>query len=319
MAFNATFDSSLTGIRYVAETTPGTTPATPTMQEIEVTNESLNNSRQTETSQSFRGDRQVPGAVKVSETNGGDIGFEFKYGAEHFGLMESALQGVWASNKIVNGTTRKSYTIEKEFGGSGATGERFQVFKGMEVSAFTLEMAVGAFITGSYTFVGRSFLPGSATLANTVTAASTTPFMNAVDDGIEIAIDGTPITDGILQNFSMTLDNNLREQRAIGSADLAGIGAGRSNLTGSLSVFFNGGSNPIYTAYKTEQPIELKVTVPDTEGNAVEITLFKVILMSATIVAGGLDQDVVMEMEYQAILGDTTPFKTIQIERIPHA
>lgn len=317
MAYNATFDSSLTSVRFVAETTPGTTPATPTMQEIEVTQESLNNSRQTETSQSFRGDRQVPGAVKVSESNGGDIGFEFKYGAEHFALLESALQGTWSANKLVNGTARKSFTIEKEFGGPGATGERFQVFRGAEVSQWSLDMAVGAFITGSYTFMARSFDPATTTAANTTTAASTAPFFNAVDDGIEIAIDGTPISDGILQSFSLTLDNNLREQRAIGSPDLAGIGAGRSNLTGSLSVFFNGGSNAIYTAYKNEQPIELEVTIPDTAGNAIKVTLFKVILMSATIVAGGLDQDVVMEMEFQSILGDTAPYKTIQIERIP--
>lgn len=313
MAFTATADSSRTGIRVVAEATPGTTPATPAMKELEITGESFTNSRQTLTSQSFRSDRQVPGATKVSETNGGDLNIELKYGGVIDDLFEACLQGTWTADVVSNGVTRRSFTLEKEFGLD--SGERFEVYRGAEVTGMSLSMAVGQMITGSFSFLARSFTSGTATVAGSVVPAPTTEFMNAVNDSISLKIDGSDVG-AIIQAFDFSLDNNAREQRAIGSADLAGVGMGRSNLTGNMTVFFSGANNPIYTAYKTETPISLSIDVPDVDGNIYTFTFPKVILMSSQKVAGSLDTDVVMEMSWQAVLGGANG-KTIEITRTP--
>lgn len=316
MPFSATFDSSLTGIRFVEETTPGVTPATPAMRELEITGESLNNTRDTIASSSFRSDRQVPGTTIVSESSTGDLNVELKYSPELQLLWESALQGTWVANSISNGTDRTSFTIEKQFGGDAGTGERFQVFRGCEVATMSLDMTVGSFITSTLNIISRGYTTGNATVANSTIAASTNPFMNSVDSGIVVKINDVEAADDVLQAFNFTLDNNMREQRSIGSADLAGIGTGRSSITGGMTVYFNGGANPIYTAYKSKVPVKLSIEIPDTAGNTLVFTFWKVDILSATQVAGGLDQDVVLECTTQASLGGPDS-KTLTIERIP--
>lgn len=312
-SFNATADSSLVGIRLVQESSVGTTPASPQMKEIEITGESLNNQRTTVVSNSFRTDRQVPGATKVSESNSGDINFELKYGGVYDDLIEAALQGTWAENAVSNGVTRRAFTVEKMF--NGISGERFEIYRGAEVSTFSLSMTNGALITGSFGLFARSFQDASATVSASLVAPPTTKFMNTVTQGFVIEANDVAVP-GVLQSFEFTLDNNLREQRAIGSAALAGMGAGRSNLTGTVTAFFNGSTNAINTAYKNEQPVKLQFTVPDVDGNKYRFTFWNVVLLTRTRNAGGLDQDVVATFTFQATLGGPDS-KTFTVERIP--
>lgn len=311
-SFNATADSSRVGLRFIKETTPGTTPATPTMVELEITSESLSNTRNTITSNSFRGDRQVPGATKVSESNGGELGFELKFSPAFDELFAGALQGTWSGNSLVNGVARASYTIEKEFG--GISGNRFEVYEGAEISSVSLNIENGALVTGNFTVAARGYDENTTTIASVVTPAATTPFMNAVTAGFEVRVNGN-LVEGLLQSAQITLDNNLREQRAIGSARLAGMGAGRSNLTGTLRAFFKD-TSPLDTAYLAETPVAITLRVPDVLGNAYEIRLRSAVLTSRSRVAGGLDQDVVAEFGFQGVLGGNDS-KTIEIIRDP--
>lgn len=314
MAFNATSDSSRTALRLVQEATVGITPNDPTMYELEITGESLTNARETTVSQSFRSDRQVPGAVATGETNSGDINTELKYGAVTWALLRAVLQADEgdSSNTISNGVTRKSFTIEKEF--TDATGDKVQAFRGAEFTTVAIAMATGAIITQTYGVMARSYEDMPESLAGAVTPAPATEFMTATAEGVILRVNGVEYEGG-LQNFSFTLDNNAREQRQIASTDLAGIGMGRSNLTGSITAYFNG-SNALNDAYKAKQDCEIEIEIPDVDSNKLVYTIHKANLTSRTIVAGGLDQDVVLEMQFQGVKGVA---KTISIERIPAA
>lgn len=310
-SFNATADSSATGIRFVAESAVGTTPATPTLREFEVTSESLNATRTPVVSQSFRTDRQVPGATTVSESYGGELGFELKFGANTDALIEAALQGTWSSNAVSNGVTRRSFTFEKVFGGIG----QFQVYRGAEITSIGLSMTVGQIITGTIGVQARDYAEGTASVGATIVAAPITQFMNVVTDGFVLEVGGTPVS-GILQSFEFNLDNNAREQRAIGSKRLAGMGMGRSNLTGTMQVFFNGTPNAIRTAYLNDQPASVSFLVPDPDGNAYRFTFHALKLLTSTTTAGAIDQDVLSEISFQGILGGANG-RTITVERIP--
>lgn len=313
MAFNATADSSLTGVKLVVETTPGVTPATPTMLEMEITGETLNNSRETIASQSFRADRQVPGVTTSEVNSAGDLSFELKVAPVMDLIFAGALQSDWVNDEIQNGVARKAFTIEKALGGIG--GDNHQVFKGAEVSALSLEIASGQFITGTASFVARDYAIGTATVASVTTPASTNRFLNAVDEGVKLYVDGVDAANGLIQSMNINIENSLRPQRAIGTGGkLAGMGNGRFSLTGQMTVYFNGLANPIWTAYKNKEAVEIKFKLPDADGNAYEITLYKVELMNAALTAGGLDQDVVLVIDYQAVLGGDDG-KTIGVKR----
>lgn len=310
--FNASSDSSRASLKLVAETVVGTTPATPAGKELEITGEGLSAARDTVTSASFRSDRQVPGATTTGETSSGDINIELKYGGVIDDLIAAGLQGVWADDVVSNGVARQSFTIEKEF--TDATGDKVQIYRGSEITSMGMELATGALVTMSFGVMARNFTAGASSIMTTTVPAPTTQFMSSVADGFALEVDGVSYAQGI-QSLSWTLDNNAREQRQIGTKALAGIGMGRSNLTGTLTAYFNG-TNPLYTAYKNDTNVELSYTVPDVDGNAYKVTFHSLKLTNATIVAGGLDQDVVMEIPFQAVLGGDDSL-TVSIERIP--
>lgn len=311
MAFSATADSSLTGVKLVVETTPGVTPASPAMKEMEVTSITLNNSRETGVSQSFRADRQVPGVTTTEINTAGDIGFELKVSDVMDDILAGTVQGEWVDDVLVNGVTRKSFTIEQVLGGIG--GDNHQRFIGSEISALSLEISSGNFITGTASFISRDYAIGTTTVATTVIPASTNRFLNATDEGVTMKIGGVEV--GLIQQMSINIENSLRPQRAIGSGGkLVGMGNGRFSCTGQMTVYFNGLSNPIWNAYKAKQAIEMELAFPDPEGNAYGLKLFKVEMMNAALNAGGLDQDVVLVVDYQAILGGEDS-KTIEWTR----
>ena len=107
MAFS---DSNRVGVRYVAETAWSSTPAGPSMQEINLTSESLKSNINTVTSDTIRDDRNVSDITQVGGGAGGDIGLELRYG-EYDDLIEACLQGSWATTVVSAGGNFNGATI----------------------------------------------------------------------------------------------------------------------------------------------------------------------------------------------------------------
>ncbi len=88
--------SNRVALRQVAESTWGTTPATPTFDAVRFTSESLNYNADFITSEEIRADRMTPDTIQVSSQAGGDINGEWSY-ATYDDFIEAALYGTWAS------------------------------------------------------------------------------------------------------------------------------------------------------------------------------------------------------------------------------
>jgi len=306
MAFSASADSSRAQLRYVVETTPGVTPSTPTMKNLRFTGESLNANRTTASSTEIRSDRNVTDLVTTGVTATGDINIELSYG-EFDDFLESALQGTWTTNVLKNGTARKSFTIEKEF----SDVSKFQVFTGCEVTQFALNLNAGEFVNGSFGIMARGATDATATAATSVTPSLTNPVYNTTYHMSNLTINGVAYTDG-LKTFSFSLNNNAREQRQIGSPNLAGVGMGQALLTGSLNAYFASGT-AIVNAYNNDTPVAIEFTLT-AGGHSYDFLLPAVKFSSKKVVAGAINQDVQLEMGWQAIL-DATAGCEIKITR----
>lgn len=89
---------------YVAELTPGITPANPAFKAMRVTSNGLNFEPQRTTSNEIRPDRQITDAPLMELRAGGDIGIELSYAAFD-DMFEAAFQGTWAAKpKIIVAT-----------------------------------------------------------------------------------------------------------------------------------------------------------------------------------------------------------------------
>lgn len=87
--------TSLTQLRYIAETTPGTTPVAGNAINLRMTGESLDFGVQTETSKEIRSDRQITDVIQVGASCSGGFNLELSF-KEYDPFIEALLQGTWA-------------------------------------------------------------------------------------------------------------------------------------------------------------------------------------------------------------------------------
>jgi len=219
----------------------------------------------------------------------------------------STAVSITSQGMIRNGVTKRSYSIEKYF----TDVEQYVLFKGQRVGGVELNFETGSIIGGSFMFMGTFSNISSATASSaTYTPANGNTVLNAVDN-LLVYKDGAPST-SYFQSLTMSLDNGLRPQKAIGTLGNVGIGAGRMSLTGSLSTYFE--DKTWYDIFKNATPFALSFRLVDAEGNAMIVTMPRVKITSSVVTAEAIDEDVKYAMEFQAIRNPTTDC-TIQIDR----
>lgn len=200
---------------------------------------------------------------------------------------------------IVNGTTPQSFTIEKEFRGieTNATHNNFFQYRGMEVDTFELNVAVDEIVNTTFSWMGRGSSNTTSSVKNTEVAATTTPVINAVNNVGALLENG--VANALAQSFTMTANNNLRAQRAIGSYDAVGVGTGRFEVSGQLEVFFTGQDFEARIQNFTETAIVIQFN--DSAGNYIIVSLPRVKLNNSQVQVGGNNEDVIAQIDYTAL------------------
>jgi len=226
-------------------------------------------------------------------------------------VNETAAAGrTFKGQTLRNGTTSKSYSLELAF----ADVTKFKSFTGMRVNTLALNLSVGEILTGVLGFLGKGSVLGSATIGTGgPTAAPTNEVLNAVSNVAYIG-EGGALFSGKLKEFSLNLNNNLRQQKAVGTLGNVGIGTGRAVVTGKLQAYFEGAANDLYTKYLAGTETSLSFRITDAANNAYIITMPRVKLTKGELTAGAADQDVMAELDFQALRHPTYDF-TIQIDR----
>lgn len=288
-------------LRYIEEVTPGTTPGTPALTEIRFTGEGLNYNITNVTSQEIRNDRMVSDLVQVSGDASGDINFELSDGSFD-DLMEGALASRWVADVIINGTEQITYTIQKEIGGIATP--QFFMFTGVQIGGMSLSFDTGAILTGSFSTIGLgSTVSATQETGATFPAVSSSDVMNAVSNIIDIEIDDVATT-AQFQSMSMDLSNNLRPQDAIGSLPHVDIALGQLEITGNMNIYFEDSS--MYDLFLAGTAFKFSFTVQDAAANKYIFTFPKVEFETGEIVAGGLDQDVLLSTTWRSVRDPAT-------------
>lgn len=303
-------DASQNELAYVKETAWGDTPATPTMETLRFTSDSLAQDTQTSESQEVRSDRQIPDVSRTGASVAGDINAELSYGALD-DFLESALCGTWqtdtptaGTDRLENGTTFKSFTIEKRI----TDVSEYLLYTGCVVDAFSLSLTPGEILTATLGIIGKQETASGSSVATSTNPAPTAPVMNAVDDLTTLNEGGATAT---LTNIELQIANSVRQQMELGTLTPSGLGLGRFRLTGSLQAYFE--SRALYEKYLNFTATSLDFVVSD-GTNQYKIVVPKDKYTGGSAETPGNEDDVVADLEFTAML-DTTTDKTIQIER----
>lgn len=206
---------------------------------------------------------------------------------------------------IKKGKTTHSFKVEKAF----TDVSEYQLYSGGVVNSMSLDISPNAMITGSFSMLFKDSENQSTAFHNNITTAPTNSpfdgFTGHIKEGGEITAETS--------SLSITLENGFERNFVLMDNTCPQMTSGKSNATGSVTLYF--ANSTVYDKFvnETESSIELKLA--DQDGNAYVIRLPRIKYSSADTPVSS-DAAIINTMNYQA-LDDATEETNISITRYP--
>lgn len=217
-------------------------------------------------------------------------------------------------SRLTNGTTRRSFSIEKRFTDVDQT----FVYRGMQVGKGSFAFDMRTALTGSFDFMGKtSEVKTGRQLGDKTayTASQTGKIIDSVIGMKDVLFDGEPLSNRMsagITKISLDFDNALQGLGAIGVLGNADVIAGTIACSGTMEIYLNNAE--LYNAVLTQKRFRIEWTAKDADGHGYAFILPSVELSSPKVNASQKDEPVMLEVEFTALM-DPTLQKTLIIER----
>lgn len=200
------------------------------------------------------------------------------------------------ASTLVNGTTEKSFTLEKDM--SDIT--QFFTLKGCRMGTLTLNIASRAKVTGSFGVMGKSGALAATTAGSgAYVAAPTNEILNASANVGKLLEGGAVLGTGIfMQTLEINYDANLRVIDGIGQADAVDVGLGRFTVAGSLTALFE--DEVLFDKYVNSTDSKLAVVLTDVDSNSMVVSFPAIVYTNGDVIGSGNDNEVVASLEFEA-------------------
>lgn len=202
---------------------------------------------------------------------------------------------------IQNGTTDKSFTIEKEY--KDLT-DIFDHFTGCRVGTFNTSISTESVITATLGIQGATpALTQTSAKAGSVNAYPNNNVMNSIDHIAMIMVDQSAT---VLDTTEISLSgtNNVRNNPKLGKLGPAAVKHGTFGFEGSFVAYFEDRS--ILDKYRAWGDLELAWKLEDDAGNAYIFDLENVKITNSAPVSEGLNNDVMANADFTAYVGGTS-------------
>lgn len=198
----------------------------------------------------------------------------------------------------VSQITRQSMTIETGFTDVG----QYFVQNGMRVGSFSMSIAAGEIVNGTFTFNGKETTALQATKLGdtatyTVLPTNGTDVMNATTNVAQLYKNGAVLSSGVA-SIDISGESNLRNQSVVASKFPGGVGVGRFNLTGKITTYFE--TLDLFNDFLNHRTISLGWDFKDNDGNYYFFTIPSAVITSDPLAPPGVDEDVMEEMDWVA-------------------
>lgn len=210
----------------------------------------------------------------------------------------AAIMGGTGSGSLY-GSATIAHTLVSAAAGSGDT---------MVITALVEDASgtAGNAYATTETMTNGSF--GVATLnggvdADPYTASTTDDIVNGSNNVTTLAAGATELSDPA-KSISFAINNNLRPKDKLGLEGAFEVGQGQFSATGTLETYFE--SNALFAQIVDHDDISLSFMLTDNAGKAIGITFPRVKLADGNPNTGGINQDVMMSVNFTAIQDPTT-------------
>lgn len=307
-------DGSRHSMRLVAEASYGVTPATPAFTPIRHTGTSLGLSKEALQSEEIRNDRQIADFRHGARQVAGDMSIELSFSSFDT-ILEALLGGTWAVDtpsagidQLKAGTTRRSFTVERYFGDIAALDKPFHRYTGVEFNTMQLQVNANAMVTGTFGVVGKDMATDTAIIAGaTYGTPTTTSPLDSFTGTLEE--DGTTIA--VITEIQLNLDNGLDPRFVVGSKTTIRPSIGRSNISGTITAYFE--NSLLLDKFINETESSIKFALPDGLGNELRVELPRIKYTGGQPDVQG-EGPITLSMPFQALLDSATSTNII-IER----
>lgn len=211
------------------------------------------------------------------------------------------------------GTVRRSFSILRHFTDITATGEGkpYHLFNGVEFNTLALAINPTAIITATFGVMGREGIapsntaPAGSTFAAAGTATPLDAFTGELKEGANVI--------GIVTEFSANLDNGMEARNVVGSKFSLRPSIGRSNLTGSATVYFEDAA--FVSKFLNETETAFSMALPDAAGNQYIFEFPRIKFTSGQPDVAG-QGSITLSMPFQGLF-DSLKESNIIVRRIP--
>ena len=254
MAFAQGSRSSLS---FAVESAFGTTPSG-NFTNLPFSTHSLNLTKDVLAGTDIQADRMARVNRQGNRQVGGDIVVDLRDG--DFDLfLESAMLSAFpatGTQTIDIGTTPKFFSIEDY----AADVDQARLFTGMSVSSMAISLAPNQMVATTFSMVGKNMTLGQTQKAQTA-ASNAAPF-DAYSGDISIGTVGSPTAIAIVTALDFTLNNSYEATFVIGDDSAPSLEAGRAEIEGTLTAYFQDADLINRFINETETAIRVSVDNP---------------------------------------------------------
>jgi hypothetical protein len=324
MTCTAYSSSNEVSLYYTADTDDAALwTSTVTWKPIPITGESISANLSSVISEQITPTRSHAGSKLSQGEVSGSFNFEAQAGDFFFDMLIAVLQAdkktsvntnsggaVWADgDTIKNGSTKHCFALLKRIQVPSGDWDWY-IFRGVQVGSMSLEIAPNSLISGTVNVLGirpevpqeDAAKPGTWTLSD----LPALPLMSGVDSLQDFDIrDGVVSASVTMQSVSMTFDNQLRQQQAVGinSIYAVGVASGRFMASYSGNAYYS--SPSIYNALVNGTDLSITGQLLDSFGSGIQFeSSFIKVTSGAVPTADGPDQDLMVSTEFRAFEDD---------------
>jgi len=255
MAFAQGSRSSLS---YIAETSFGTTPSTPTFANLPINSHSLDLTKDRVEGNEIQADRMTRVDRHGNKQAGGSIEVDLRKG-DYDELLESAFFNSYATDVLKVGTTPKYFTMEDAANDIA----QFRLFTGLAVSTASFSIAPNQMVTATFDMVGKGM-----TQAGTTGSTGGTPTASTTNSPFD-SYSGT-ITDGgsgisIVTSIDFSLSNSLAPTFVVGADNAQSLEFGSAVVEGTMTVYYE--DETLINKFLNETESSITVSVDDPTGS----------------------------------------------------
>jgi hypothetical protein len=302
-------DGSRHSLSYIAEATYNVTPATPAWKTIRNTGVTLSLKKESLKSEEIRNDRQIADFRHGAKQVGGDISVELSYGSFD-DLLEAVTCGTWAADELKAGIIRRSFSMQRDFSDFAAGGKRYHRFTGVEINKLSLQVTANQIIKATFSCIGKNMATFTTDVAGaTHPAASTTKPMDSFTG--QLIEGGVPLA--VVTELTLNIDNGMEARFVVGSNTTISPSIKRSDITGTLTAYFE--DSVLLDKFLNETESSLEFSLPDVDGNSLTFLLPRLKYNDAPPDVKG-DGPITISIPFQALL-DPVSGSNIVITRDP--